>query len=159
MHNDRHSVGKIGCHLLDSQSLFLGYLEQDCQYILGLGATYCGYQRALLAMAVLVRQEREQVVLEGGLVNAQTLAHVVGQQHPVLCVSPLSPLPEPAQRVLVTTLKVVSVSEIVLTKATCCHRGRIQVFFFSGTRQTLRSTGSLLRQADRCSVSRSCHPG
>ena len=43
--------------------------------------------------------------------------------------SPLSPLPEPAQRVLVTTLKVVSVSEIVLTKATCCHRGRIQVFF------------------------------
>ena len=82
------------------------------------------------AMAVLVRQEREQVVLEGGLVNAQTLAHVVGQQHPVLCVSPLSPLPEPAQRVLVTTLKVVSVSEIVLTKATCCHRGRIQVFFF-----------------------------
>ena len=129
MHNDRHGVGKIGCHLLNSQSIFLGYLKQDCQYILGLCATYCGYQCVLLAMAVLVRQEREQVVLEGGLVNAQTLAHFVGQQHPVLCVSPLSPLPKPAQRVLVTTLKVVSVSEIVLTKATCCHRGRIQVFF------------------------------
>lgn len=79
MHNDRHGVGKIGCHLRNSQSLFLGYLEQDCQYILGLGTTYCGYQRALLAMAVFVRQEREQVVLEGDLVNAQTLAHVVGQ--------------------------------------------------------------------------------
>lgn len=158
MHNDRHSVGKIGCHLLNSQPLFLGYLKQDCQYILGLGATYCGYQRALLAMAVFVRQEREQVVLEGGLVDAQTLSHIGGKQHPVLCVPPLSPLSEPAQRVLLTTLKVVSVSEIVLTKATCCYRGRIQVFF-SGTRQTLRSTGFLLRQADRCSVSRSCHPG
>ena len=119
MHNDRHSVGKIGCHLLNSQPLFLGYLKQDCQYILGLGATYCGYQRALLAMAVFVRQEREQVVLEGGLVDAQTLSHIGGKQHPVLCVPPLSPLSEPAQRVLLTTLKVVSVSEIVLTKATC----------------------------------------
>lgn len=77
-----------------------------------------------------------QVVLGGGLVNAQMPARVVGLQHPVLCVFPLSPLPEPAQRVLVTTLKVVSVSEIVLTKATCCHRGRIQVFFKNSANAT-----------------------
>lgn len=64
MHNDRHSVGKIGCHLLNPQSLFLGYLEQDCQHILRLCASHGCYQRALTAMAVLARQEREQVVLE-----------------------------------------------------------------------------------------------
>lgn len=32
--------------------------------ILGLGVTYCGYQRALHAVAVLIGQEREQVVLD-----------------------------------------------------------------------------------------------
>lgn len=64
MRNDRHSVGKIGCHLLNPQSLFLGYLERDCQHILRLCASHGCYQRALTAMAVLVRQEREQVVLE-----------------------------------------------------------------------------------------------
>ena len=32
--------------------------------ILGLGVTYSGYQRALHAVAVLIGQEREQVVLD-----------------------------------------------------------------------------------------------
>ncbi len=106
-----------------------GYLEQDCQYILGLGATYCGYQRALLAMAVLVRQNVNRSSWSGGPSMLRRSPMLSGSSSVLLRV-PAVPTPGTRSASPCNTRSRLSPQrEIVLTKATCCHRV-VSKFFF-----------------------------
>ena len=91
-HDIRHALGQVHGHFLDLQTLLFRYLEQDCHDLLGLGTADSGHNRPFLAVAILVGQEGEQVVLQGGLVNAQMLADVLLDQNPVGGVVQLVPL-------------------------------------------------------------------
>ena len=63
-HDIRHALGQVHGHLLDFQALLFRYLEQDFHNVLGLGAADGGHNRPLLAVALLVGQEGEQVILQ-----------------------------------------------------------------------------------------------
>ncbi len=156
-HNIGHTLGQIHGHFLDLQALLFRYLEQDCHDILGLGAADGGHNRSFLAVALLVGQEGEQVILQRGLVDAQMLADVLLHQGPVGGVIQLLPFPEPAQRVLVTALQCVSIREKELTKGACRHRRCIQDYLLKKPR-TRRSNGYRMQPADIRSALRSSLP-
>ena len=147
LHDIGNTLGQVHGHFLDLQALLFRYLEQDFYNVLGLGAADGGHNRAFLAVAVLVGQKGKEVILQRGLVYAQTLADVLRKQNPVGGVLQLLPFPEPAQRVLVTALQCVSIREIELTKGACRHRRRIQDHLLKKPR-TQRSNGFQMRPAD-----------
>ena len=149
-HDVRHTVGQVHRHLLDLQTLLLGNPEQNAHDIPDLGAADGRNNRPFLAMPFLVGQEREQVILQGGLVDAQTLADVFLYQNPVGGMFQLIPFRKVAQMMLVRALKIIAVREEELTKATCRHRGRIQYPLLKKP-QTLRNNGCPRQQADTCS--------
>lgn len=67
-----------------------------------------GYQRALPAVAVLVGEEGEQIVLQCRLVNAQPFAHVLLQQHPFVGMLSLLPVLKAAQVLLVDAAQILA---------------------------------------------------
>lgn len=150
-----HALGQVSRHFLYPKPLLLRYLEQNGQDFFRFSAPHCGYQRSQPAMAILVCEEREQVILEGRFVDAQMLSHVPRQQHPVRSIIKLLPVPEPAQRVFVAAFKVVSVNEKELTQASGRHRQGVQEHLLKKP-QTLRNNVCPERPADRGSARCSC---
>lgn len=64
-------------------------------------------------MSGLVGQEREQVIVKGGLIKAQILTDVLRLEYPLVGVVNLVPFGIAAQVILVGTFKVVPVNEVV----------------------------------------------
>ena len=63
-HDIGHTLGQVHGHFLDLQALLQRYPEQDFHNVLDLGAADGGYDCSFLAVALLVGQEGEQVILQ-----------------------------------------------------------------------------------------------
>ena len=96
-HDVRHALGQIHRYFLDSQALLFRYPEQNVHDVIRLGPPDHGYHGASFAMPRLVGEYRKQVVLQGGLIDAQVLADVLFEQNPVRGMAPLLPLRKVAQ--------------------------------------------------------------
>ena len=142
-HDAHHAVREVHRHLLDLLAAPQGYLVQMPRHFGDRRAFDGGDERALLAMAVLVGKESEQVVVQHRLVDAQALAHVLPQQHPLTCMLLLVPVTIPAQVLLVGAAEVLTVSPEEAPHALGRHRVGVQPFFLRNP-QTLQSSRSLL---------------
>ena len=94
-------------------------------------------------MPVLVGEEGEQVVVKHRLVDAQALAHVLLQQHPLARMFLLLPVVIPAQVLLVGTTEVLTVTPEEAPHALGRHWVGVQPFFLRNP-QTQPSSRSLL---------------
>ena len=64
-------------------------------------------------MPGLVGQEREQVIVKGGLINTQILTDVLRLEYPLVSMVYLVPFGIAAQVILVCPFKIVPVNEVV----------------------------------------------
>ncbi len=127
--NAHHAVGEVHRHLLDLLAARLGYLVQMLRHISHSGTLDGSDERTLLAVAVLVGEEGEQVVVQHRLVDAQTLAHVLFQEHPIVGMILLFPIVKAAQMLLIGTAQILAVSPEEAPHALGRHRVGVQPFF------------------------------
>jgi len=137
-----HAVREVHCHLLDLPAALLGYLLKMPRHVSNGRPLDGGYQRALPAVAVLVGEEGEQVVLQCRLVNAQPFAHVLLQQHPFVGMLSLLPVLKAAQVLLVDAAQILAVSPEEAPHALGRYWEGVQPFFLRSP-QTLLSSRSL----------------
>ena len=129
-HNDAsHAVGEVHRHLLDLEPLLLGYHGEYPRHVYHGRALDRGDERAALAVAVLVGEKREQVLVQHRLVYAQPLAHVPLQEHPLPGMRLLAPAAEVTQVFLVGPPEVFAVSPEEAPHALGRHWVGIQPFF------------------------------
>lgn len=124
-----HAVREVHRHLLDLPAALLGYLVKVPRHVSNGRPLDGGYQRALPAVAVLVGEEGEQVVLQRCLVNTQALTHVFLQQHPFVGMSFLLPVPKAAQVLLVGAAQILAVSPEEAPHALGRYWEGVQPFF------------------------------
>ena len=86
-----------------------------------------GDQRALLCLAVLVGNDSVKLsTRQRRLVYAHSRTHILGEHEPLNGMGKLLPSPITAQKLLVGTLKLVTLDVIRSLERTCCNRVRIQ---------------------------------
>ena len=133
-HDTHHAVREVHRHLFDLLALLLWYPVKMLRHI-GNSRTFdSGYERTPLAVAVLVGEDSEQVVVQHRLVDTQALTHVLLLQHPLVGMFLLLPVVKAAQVLLVGTAKVLAVSPEEAPHALGRHRVGIQPFFLRNPR-------------------------
>ncbi len=129
LHNGMHGVGVVHRHFFHLFSLSLRYFLEDSDDIICPGAPHHSYERAPLAVPLLVRDKREEVLRMHALVYAEVLADVLRDEHPVAGMTELVPLAEAAEVLLVVLLQRAPVNLEVALQRAGRYRVCIQIFF------------------------------
>lgn len=111
--NGIHGVGIVHRYLLDSQSLIFRYLYQYGNHFRGFCSPYSSDKGTLLAMAVLVGKESEQIPCMHTLVYTHMLTYVLFQQYTVARMFKLVLLTKTAQVFLVILFQCLTVYFVV----------------------------------------------
>lgn len=143
-----HRIGKVHRYFRDRKPLFLRQFHQLRNHIRCFCAADHRNYRARFAMTVLVGEYREQVIVQRGLIDAQSRPAVPGQQYPVGGMIFLFPLAEAAQNSLVVSSEVAGVNRPTVSCRTGGHRRGCHTPVLKKP-QTPRSSGCLRVRADK----------